>query len=316
MTNSETVRQHTVPVMYLSAFATRQDRAGILQQYSREDCTSVAVSVGDATVKKHAYTIHNDKQIPRMAVENWFAEIEGNATEPLRRLRSTGSVSPEEKMILSVFLAIQMRRTIAALTQFKSVSTRMASPENIISFIHQIRPRIEKYFSSDAIEKYIDDIKCGRNRIELDRGRAIISVFGNIQRYATAINGMKWSISESPQNKFFVSSDNPAYVRRRGRPRDPGIVGIERADLDAELYFPLCPDLFLIAAMKPQKHRGRVSKQRVIELNRLTILMANRFVYAQNLSLEIESLLLQEREFRLQQPDLVRVLLGHGSNPC
>ncbi|EMI41137.1 hypothetical protein RRSWK_06196 [Rhodopirellula sp. SWK7] len=88
-------------------------------------------------------------------------------------------------------------------------------------------------------------------------------------------------------------------------------MGFEREDLDVEMYVAISPDRFLMGSRKaPRQRNRRVSQARVEHLNRLTIMMDDRFVFASKACKQIERLLTQERDFRVQWPDLVSELLS------
>ena len=108
---------------------------------------------------------------------------------------------------------------------------------------------------------------------------------------------MYWQVWRAKKGHRFLTSDAPTFVRREGKPDDPGIVGIESLQVRAELTFPLSSKYLMMMKHRPCCERVDAAKVRVHELNALTIRMADRFVFDSALSDATQQLVLQNNHF-------------------
>jgi hypothetical protein len=102
----------------------------------------------------------------------------------------------------------------------------------------------------------------------------------------------------------YVTSDAPAYVRREGHYDDPTLVGAARADLNAEIIFPISKNSLLIAKHKPCRAVVRATKTRVQTLNAVTIRMAYKHVFASHESEQVKRLVNLSRDLPSLVPDV------------
>ncbi len=194
--------------------------------------------------------------------------------------------------------------------------------EGYLAFIEGLRPKMLERWSEEEIAEVIESVKrkgCGTVPA---KWQLQLVTFLNLQEWVDRIYRMYWRVEVVHPGKEFVTSDNPVYVRRRGHPRDPAVVGIDRADLDAELYVAISRNRFLICSWKKPEHligqRGSLSAEasistrtispgRVDELNELTVLMSDKYVYSSRQLVDIEALVERCSDFRLELPKLSEV---------
>ncbi|GAA5507656.1 DUF4238 domain-containing protein [Novipirellula caenicola] len=304
--------QHTVPKMFLSAFACEENENQIFQ-YSRESLDVFPVAIRKATVQNHAYSIPDHPLVHELFLEDSFMKLESEASLPLLKLRRgerIESLKKVERYRISELFAVQFKRTTAMLQHRDSHASDFARPENTLAYIEKHHADLEKRFGQLEVDKLINrTIETGMG-LNVPRQQTLLHAFIGLPRLTDTIFRMNWRIERAPCNQFFVTSDNPVFVRRRGRPRDTHLVGFERDDLGAEVYVALSPSKFLIASWDTPRTRKSASSSRVFELNRLTVLMANRFVYASRKLPSVMELLVMEQDFRLELPDLIGEVLG------
>jgi hypothetical protein len=165
-------------------------------------------------------------------------------------------------------------------------------------------PQLEGKFTQEEISHARLRIKQGVLEWSVDAAKSgqLRAWFKQLPRYAAAVCGMYWTIWRAQKGNQFLTSDAPAVVRREGREYDPGIVGLLRADLKAELTLPLSSKSLLVIRHVITPERMKASKTRVYELNARTVRMAHRFVFSSCESEEVQQLINLNQEFATPLP--------------
>ncbi len=309
----ETKRQHTVPAVFLKAFASDGNltRDGKIHMYFREDGGRKEPIIDNVSIQNHIYTLRDHPKETRQSLEKTFGDIEKDADVPLGKLRYGQSIDDQDRGALSGLFALQYLRTQEMLRNVHAQDAELSKPENSIAYIQKYRDRFDAYQGPEAVDDVIAEIRRTGQGLDRSRSRMLLYAFKPLPDLAESIDSLNWRLERAAKGTAFITSDNPVFVRRRGRPWDVAPVGFEREDLDVEMYVAISPDRFLMGSRKaPRQRNRRVSQARVEHLNRLTIMMADRFVFASKACKQIERLLTQERDFRVQWPDLVSELLS------
>ena len=107
---NQPVRQHTVPICFLSNFSF-DDRAIFELRNDRPDWFKIALK--SASVHKNIYTFTGSDGKKEYAVENALSQLEGAASPIINKVDSSGagSLFASERYVLANFIAIQHYRT-------------------------------------------------------------------------------------------------------------------------------------------------------------------------------------------------------------
>lgn len=280
------VRQHTVSKFYLRWFSIDGKRKQVVQ-YGKPNGVAIVVSVGDASVAKHCYSFKEDDGSWNKVAEEYFEQIE-NAAAPLwSRLQQYGAdgLDDRERYAVAECIAAQMRRPLAHREHMRrELQRNVLDPAKLESFALERVGKLRQAYSEEEVESYLARLRSGDYKQPDVDGRAKAAamqvLFDRLPDNAILICDLSWQILKAPSGTFFVTSDVPAYVRRREDDSDLGIVGIGRADLNAQLFLPLSTKAFLIAGHEPLRPVQKATKSRVDELNSRTIRCADRWVYA------------------------------------
>lgn len=169
-------------------------------------------------------------------------------------------------------------------------------------------------YSPEEIDDARERISAGTAEFSLDVAkRAMLDVWLRaMPRYARIISDMHWQVWKADKGLSFITSDAPAFVRREKNDRDLGVVGVGRADLGAELLFPLSRKAVLLGKHEACKPLQTATKSRVREINALIVRMAHKYVFAAEDLQQYTGLVLQNRHFSMPLPDLSSVL-GTGA---
>lgn len=241
-------------------------------------------SVAKASVVRDFYTFTDKRGEKHYDVEHGLGKLETKNAPTICKLIESGvnSLDEEERAFLSNFLAIQLHRTKLMRAFADESYNQLLDPAKALEFFKQIKPTVEKDFDRQEIEDFESKLRSGQP-LDMDKNFFIKYCLPPASpRFAFAINEMHWRIECAKHNEsVFVVGDVPVAVRRRGRLSDPTYVGIERKDLDAEMYFPLSYNKLLIASWKKSRSRRvYASRFRVTELNKIAIVSSFESVFA------------------------------------
>lgn len=302
-------QQHTITEAYLRGF-TSEATPNTLWRYDKIDETCEAKNVEKATVKFYAYSFREADGSWNHSVEQLFGEVESVAIPLLPKLAAGIPISDVEKDHLALFIATIIRRPAALLEHFHEYFLQYANdPNRLSSFFDSLLPKLKQRFSQQEIDAAREGLLRGEFDISFDRAKAqqMAVWMQSAPRNSHIIANMHWQIWKADKGFDFLTSDAPAFVRRNGGDDDLGVVGIARADLGAELTFPISRRSLLIASHKPLKPVCKATKSRVQELNGQIIWMAYRHVFAATASDNTGRLVALNKEHVAPLPNLSEV---------
>ncbi len=299
-------QQHTVSRFYLKRFA-QEHGDKVLWQYGKDSTGPTRVSPRAATAEENFYSIPRPDGTWDASIEDALEKVEAKAAPALLRLERDESASGDDREIIAYFVGLLLFRVSAIANHAKEEDARFNTVEGAIQFIQKDRRLLEQIYSKDKVDDFVQELR--------DRGVGLTAVpkhhLGILAKSplkaAKTICSMCWQVCRACDGHFFVTSDNPAFPRRPHRLLDPGIVGIQRDDLQVELGFPLSRGAYLLATWKPlpSSHTGTVTWLRVRELNRRTVLSATNYVFSPQPSREIEALVAEHAAFRVEHPSVI-----------
>jgi hypothetical protein len=303
---AEYKRQHTVTKSYLRRFLASEGTQSLCQ-YEKQTGSVCVVNIEDATVGKYVYSFRNRNGLWNHQAEQHLGTIESGAGPLLSKLELGEKLSNEQRYRIALFIATMVRRPRAVMDHFiDSFLAAANDPVQRIAHFESMLSELSIRFSDQEIEQARHRIAAGDLDWSIDAAKAgqFRAWFKQLPRYAGFIADMHWTIWRANRDQEFLTCDAPAYVRREGNDSDPGIVGVMRADLRAELTMPLSRKSLLIARHAISPGRLKASKSRVRELNARTIRMAHRFIYSSIRSQDTSDLVAQNREFSAPLPNL------------
>jgi hypothetical protein len=238
----QTVRQHYVPKFYLKRFALGKK----LKCYRRPDQTQIFQTVNNAAIQSGMYTVGLKSGQDSDVVEVFLSQIEGEASGIIERMtKGAFPLSPEDREILALYIALQMLRTPIQ----KRQQDMMA--DNFMKQLFRgpwsedgIREVLAHSSDSVPSPEDVDDMKQFLDSGEFEGWEASVST----NEFATTILNLaadevsprlqakSWVLGIA-HGKKFVTSDNPFVMWTDPARRAPlrGI-GVETAE---EIYFPL-----------------------------------------------------------------------------
>lgn len=294
----EKVRQHTVPKSYLKGFTLEGDQ---LVQYDRDTGKAMTVNIKDASVVKRIYSLQQADGKWNDSIEDYFMRLETDAIPRLDRLAQGHLPTHQDKCIMALHIARQMQRGRFLADFAQREASKFLDHEFTLKILEANQQKfIAKH--GKTFETALEEFKQAKHGFEIDPKTYLRYILPETPAIAAPIADFHWRI-ERARGAYFVTSDNPVCVRRRGEPVNPRVVGLLLPN--AELYFPLNKTTMLIVSQVPSRDWKRtVRPARVRELNRIIVISAFRFVYAPAVDPEIEALIQEHMQDRIRFEDM------------
>ena len=295
----EKIRQHTVARRYLKGFTVDEDQ---LIQYDREMSTCYPVSVDDASVVKRIYSIQQPNGEWDDSIEDYFMQLEGDAGPILENLIAGQTPTKSEKCVFALYLARQMQRGQFMADFARREALRFRDPRFLVTFLEKHHQQLAAQCGEQELDKAIREFAAHPQGVDIDPKTYLRVLIPETPPYAAMIADLHWRVERS-RKSFFVTSDQPTCVRRRGQPVNPRVVGLLVED--AELYFPLNKNRLLIASKtRPRDWKTDVGVPRVREINRIIVIHAFRFVFAPAEDRVLELLIDEHKQDRVRFPEI------------
>jgi len=280
------VRQHVVPKLLLKGFVS-DTNPDVLWQYDKTRDNVVQTSPADAAVVKHFYDVPGADPL---YVEKLQGRIESGAGVALAKLRSRQTLTLIERVDWALFVAYLSVRTPVsvggqldtALTGFKYMMQWLASDP------HKFEVTVRRMQDEGRLPPG-GDIEEARRQVlvwDIDfkppRHEFLVGLLEMASGFAKWMASMEWTILMAPRDSYFVCSDNPVYVEDPNRdPVRTGGAGLASSGT-VELTCPLAAGVAMLGTW----HKGvrlqylAVRPPIVREVNKRTVLAAQRFVFA------------------------------------
>lgn len=261
---ADTKRQHYIPRFYLSGFASVL-RKGQLCVYEKGSQNCFFASPENVAHEKYFYAYEDDDGTrDTQVVEKWLANtIENPANPIINKIRLRQSISPEEKLTLSVYMNVMLKRTPAHRQKAKALLPSVA-----LNLMEQIKRGEGPELPTDAhrdialkmMERYAEE-KPDRFTLP-DVSEKIVEVIYNLT----------WKFFTSPGLSGFLTCDNPIFFHES--------IGI--GDEKSEIVFPISSTVTLYAARRPDwfdRSFTPVDEGTKDEINRRIVHNSHRHVF-------------------------------------
>jgi hypothetical protein len=206
---TSSVRQHTVPRLYLAYF---KEEDGTVPALDLEEKRSFSASLENIAVECGYY----DLQVAgrALSIEDWLAEVEGRAAPILSELEETpgtlNDLSEDQQNDLGRYIAAQIFRVPA----FRDLGT--ATRDRAVEWIRDMgRAYLEKNMSAEKAaaiwrvwEEKPSEWWLRENEPRQD-AELTAHMLGEVQGWANLLVAMPWRIGRIAGNLKMYTSDNP-----------------------------------------------------------------------------------------------------------
>ena len=290
-------KHHFLPQSYLERFqhlpkTTKLPRIWV---YPRDDSVDAFNSaIHDTACIANYHTIDaEDREPDRKTIENRLSMIEGNQKILLDRILHENQVSSADRDELCLMVALMRTRVPSFKRQIeRSLQTAVLSLAE-----HEIR-------HGRAPEMPEELRKTGKSFRELIK--AEISNWKMLELMFDAASGgqfiatlarMNLVLLKSAQESHFITGDTPVSIYIPGYEKiKPYGARIEFKE--AELTFPLSPRLMLLAVWRPMETLVEIDANEVDRYNRRTVIMADKYAYADMDSQRIAEMMGENRNMK------------------
>lgn len=289
--NKPPKKQHTVPISYLSRFA---DTRNFVWIYDRERKEIRNQPISDTTIEKDYYTFQNPDGSNNYSVEtNVLAkEIEAKGNIAIQTIADGKMLTDAEREYLCSFVTIQWLRTTASRRDFEHASEqfnkillkmRFGTPE-------MAKRTIERY-EKDTGEKLnaspegmTEFVNSDNYSIKIPKELHIQHMLQSFRDIFSELYSLNWVIVRTTPNDYFLTSDNPLFVLRKGaRPFVPYHIS------HGETTIPLTPHVLLyMHGMGATTTVFHANKRDVQNFNSRTMLSSDRFIISRKRGLLVD----------------------------
>ncbi|NQT17759.1 MAG: DUF4238 domain-containing protein [Planctomycetes bacterium] len=291
----EKVRQHTVPKHYLRGFTLEDSH---LVQYDRDTGRQCSTNVDNASVVKRMYSFRRPDGQWDDCIEDYFMRLEAKSRPILQKLVNGHAPTKPEKCIFALYIARQMQRGHFMANFALTEAAKFKDHDFVLKMLEANRKELAAQYGEQKLEALMRDFKASGVGVEIDDKTYLRFLVPATPPFAAIIADLHWRI-ETASEGLFATSDQPPCVRRRGQPVNPNFVGL--LETDAELYFPLDKlNMLIVSNKRERRGRKKVSPLRVLELNRITIINAFRFIFAPEANSVLESLVDEHKDDRIR----------------
>jgi len=276
-------KHHFLPQFYLDGFRITPQTSNYPQiQVIPKTATPEPFlsAIKDTGCEFNYHTVDADPVLKdRKSLEMAFAETEGRQAEVIKSVVSNRKISFKEKQVLAFFVSIMrvrvpsykryieqfLQENVQSMTRMEFRKGRLPKPPKVIE---------------DLIKKQGGDI-FKVLEVKISNWMILLQMINTVvgSNIPSIIEKMNFSLVEAPNDNQFVTCDSPVtlYVPNY-EIRKP--YGIGLLDREVEVCIPLNKKYLLLASRQQLPLHQIASRKNVVEFNRRTIIMADKFIYS------------------------------------
>lgn len=261
-------RHHYVPQTYLGRWAAGGERVSV----RRRDGAAFVTNIANVAVETGFYDSHDDNGKISVEVEDYLADVEGEAATALRELDRTGRPPPHghaNRTIMARFLAfqftrtpVQRERTLFPESVARYLNGRDITRELVAAFLAEVHLGFQP--AAHEVSAAFDFASIALQGPQLTNELAMQLMFSTVESCQQALDDMHWTV-EHDRKRGLITSDSPLVLWRKPTIRDTFEgVGINNAE---EVRFPLDPSKVLVLTHRPRPDTLRLTPTQVAHRN-------------------------------------------------
>lgn len=245
-------RQHFLPKFYLEGF-TRNGRLAI---YDREmDEVRVQAPINTCVIG-HFYTFQDTEGRKRFEIERTLGEYETKANVIINKLSRKKEISLNERIDLSIFIAMAVCRTpdmIDSVKNFRSNFIRGHCQDlfaDVGTVMERLRGKPDSPVDDDELEalatNIVEVVRNDQYQVTVNHSWAVAMSLSISFVIAEIFAGRNWVVFHRINNKkSFVTTDSPILLTTAA-PRKNNFWGVGYGNSDAVVLFPLTESSILM----------------------------------------------------------------------
>jgi len=261
--------------------------------YDKDTCKVTRASVRNAAVRKLYYSFPAEGgTLDKQSFETALSELEDKAASAIRTLTERRIVSDQSKIDLAQFVALMYTRVPAFRENLQRIWGRWADMM-LVGLTHD-EDRCRALMAETQAGKPAgvpvspkdmrEAILQGRLQTSLTLPSTLSDVVYHGISWTQGLGQMEWVLIAAPPGTEYVTSDNP--VCREAPDRDARSIENPGLGLPSiEVTFPISCGLALLASWQAFADTYVTARPTVVrEINRRTVMAAQRFVYSPSAS--------------------------------
>lgn len=304
-------RQHYVSKFYLKGFVDPDEDPNFwMYDKKRSDEDARLVSPTDSAVQTYYYAFEKeDGTFDRHTYETGFQQMEDIIAPSIKKILERIPYNNMERGHVSTYMALSMLRVpnfrdnIKKNIESHHKARAMFMAKNEEIFKSQMSTIAAEHGEDlGNLDDLREDFMEGKYTIEIDQYQSLGILNNSLMPLAETVHKFYWHFLEAPPNRKFITCDNPLfYLNPLKKLYEQEEVGIWTDG--TEVTFPLSKNIAIFATKKLRADRYvNVDANKVDEINRRTIISANRFVYGSKPSKLIARLV---HKYRYVRPVLI-----------
>lgn len=213
--NTDPKKMHYIPNFYLKLFADENHKIWVYDRVGNKYWNQLTSKV--ARIKNY-YAFSDKNGIKNYSVDRYITDVENATKFILDKINKNESITMDEKITLSIFLALLQTR----IPEWEHITN-----EFIDKFMKSINKRI--FNSPEATKKIIDNLNKSRNKESIVNPEEFFSIINNTDSYkveytreniiplminitisvSQCLVKKDWIILNIDTNHEFITSDNP-----------------------------------------------------------------------------------------------------------
>jgi hypothetical protein len=268
-------RHHYLPRFYQEGFAGDDECVAV---YDREKGASSRQQPVNTAVIGHYYTMTDEEGRKRFEIEQCLSQIEGDASQIMRKLIAGQRISDEERMAFASFVALSSLRTPDWIDSIRHANGEIIKQVGRVAFGSPERAKANLQANGEAFldEQELEEsakrmsefINGGNYEIEVEREWALQLALPQAADIAPYLHYRRWQVLIAPPRKGFITADAPVYVGRATSEHGSPFRGVGFGSPNAVIYFPLdhAHSLLMFGDDQGLEYRP-TSGERIRELN-------------------------------------------------
>jgi hypothetical protein len=298
-------RSHLLPRSYLRGFLPLGSE--VLWRYSKRGAGPVQLSINNASVERFFYAFPlPDGSLDTVSIEALLEGVESQASLVLRKIHSATIMTSAERTHLCLFVGYMAARVKASRADMQNLFGRWAELEleklarNPERFEDEIdRWEQETGGAAPVLRERLRQWAIGRKHyLQLAPHSTMLPAFQFAESLARTLCMMTLTVLEAPDGCDFVTSDNPVCREIPGRSGS----ALANPGLDHESVEVTCPltsrSALLASWLEGAPRRIGIRPAAAREVNRRTVMNADRYVYASKRSPGLDGLVKKHAKTR------------------
>lgn len=283
-------RHHYIPQFYLKGFSTDKEHLFVLDKISEENNRIRYQNTESIAFENNLYS-YRAKGNEKETLESAFGQLEGLASEIIRKIGNKEELSSQERSDFALFISFLWIRTPFSKNEFEKITKELYEKTARMSMAIRPKKDIKNFFKQRGEEltdqqivdmvDFATDKKRSKVKVDVPQEYWLKQMLNMGLEISPALEIADWEFKIAERPFAFVTSDNP-FLLLPSKPVHP-FEGVGLLTPGAKKIIPLTSKICLIIH-EPQKDPKTiyttVDKNFIRKINDWTVKYSKRFVYS------------------------------------